>query len=696
MKKFLFLIALFTLMGGVNSYATKKYASFANATQTWTSGTNTFSWNSTSNNFIATGLPTGDISSYTNFHCTVSDFSENANFIRLVIKNGKDPQITEFIGAGEFNVDFVTKYPTFDFTCVTDILIFGSNSATAEHVIDGENLASVVITDCYMEKPFVFAFDATGTAVVDVTDLKAWGCLSINHQTGVVTNSYEEPSNKDGYLKIDFSPAVDMSNVYGFKVNYTGDNILDGISVNDWRYKYGNNIYGRNDIAASMAGETSIEAWIWGARNTTGSLTISSVEFYSNVITANPGEESLMTDLTAYHWNGSAWQTSGHTPSYRVNESTNVAYYGVDWNGEQCQNYSDVEGYKAIRIYSAQGNTPRAMFFKSDASGQQQFDFTWNAEGGYYELLLSTVYASVGNYKLISVRPQSGTTSSIKGIYIIENSPIYDYKISGNGLVTSKVTEALADATATSYDATGVTGTGVDFTSVANPNALFKANAGVLANTKNVIVDGTCDNLELTDGYPFKAPIDFTATAASYSTTINAEAGAGTLCLPFAAIPDGVTAYTLTYTSGDKAAATPVETTIPANTPVLLNGSGAAEFTGSGAVSASATNVQGALTGVFEATTVPVNSYVLQNGDRGLGFYKVETDDIVANPFRAYLTAQVLGARSISITYGGVTGINDVKAKKVGEKDVYYNLNGQRVSNPTKGVFIKNGVKVSF
>ena len=260
----------------------------------------------------------------------------------------------------------------------------------------------------------------------------------------------------------------------------------------------------------------------------------------------------------------------------------------------------------------------------------------------------------------------------------------------------ASLTAALADPNAVFYDAIGITGTGIDLTSVTNPNALFKANSGALSNTNNVITSGTCDNLVLTDGHPFKAPENFTADAASYSTTINA-AGAGTLCLPFAAtIPGGVTAYTLTYSNGaDKAVATPVETTIPANTPVLLNGSGAAEFTGSGAVSASATNVRDALTGVFEATTVPENSYVLQNGDNGLSFYKVVTDDIVANPFRAYLTA-LLGARTIGITYGGVTNINEVKANKVGEKDVYYNLKGQRVSNPTKGIFIKNGVKVSF
>ncbi len=713
MRKFtksLLTLALLVLSVGVSNsvYATKSYASFSVANEcSWDAGTNTMGFTAVNGwQILLTALPNGDISAYTNFHATLSSMSDNIENIRLRIKDTGDDYADVNLVAGENNIDLATlasANPACDFTNIKDITIWSPTAAAAGKTVDGEHAASVVITNVYMEKPFVFAFDESGTAVVDVTDLDTWGCLSLNPQTGVVTNSYAEPGNNNGYLRIVFPSPVDMSNVYGFKVNYSGDNILDGISLNNWVYKFGSNIYGRMDIAASMAAETAVEKWIWGARNTTGSMTISSVEFYSNVITSRRGEESLMTDLTDYHWNDgtSAFEPTGYTPNYRVKESTGAAYFGVDWSGENCKNYSDVTGYKAIRIYSAQGNVPRAMFFNSSADGQQAFNFSWNNEGGYYELLLSSVYASVSNYKLISVRPQSGTTSSIDGIYIIENSPIYDYKISGNGLATSKLAAALSDATATSYDATGVTGTDVDLTSVANPNALFVAGSGVLANTKNVIVSGTCANLVLTDGNPFKAPIDFTATAASYTTTINTTAKAGTLCLPFAAtIPVGVEAWTLNYTAGKEAVkATEVTTTIPANTPVLLNGNGSADFTAGSSVDidADATNVSGALTGVFNATTVPENSYVLQNGTNGIGFYKVTSDNIVANPFRAYLTADGLGAPSLHIIFpenGDVTGIESVKAAEA--KGEFFNLAGQRVAQPAKGLYIVNGKKVIF
>ena len=42
----------------------------------------------------------------------------------------------------------------------------------------------------------------------------------------------------------------------------------------------------------------------------------------------------------------------------------------------------------------------------------------------------------------------------------------------------------------------------------------------------------------------------------------------------------------------------------------------------------------------------------------------------------------------------GTSGIEDVKSSKANENNVFYNLSGQRVDNPTKGLYIVNGRKV--
>lgn len=186
-------------------------------------------------------------------------------------------------------------------------------------------------------------------------------------------------------------------------------------------------------------------------------------------------------------------------------------------------------------------------------------------------------------------------------------------------------------------------------------------------------------------------------------------AGATTLVLPFdAELPSGVTAYDISYTTGDKVTAKSVNK-ITANKPVLIN---AAEGTYTFTVSNSkdikwsgATVSNGALTGVYVQNDksgdynpiayVPANSYVLQNGAEGLGFYKVAADNTIKiTSFRAYLTAGT-NARSLSIDFedDNTTAIKQMRTS-MQEFDAYFNLSGQRVAQPTKGLYIVNGKKV--
>ena len=49
---------------------------------------------------------------------------------------------------------------------------------------------------------------------------------------------------------------------------------------------------------------------------------------------------------------------------------------------------------------------------------------------------------------------------------------------------------------------------------------------------------------------------------------------------------------------------------------------------------------------------------------------------------------------TVSLTLGSLSGIKDVENTKVPGATSYYNLSGQRVQNPSKGIFIVNGKKV--
>lgn len=63
--------------------------------------------------------------------------------------------------------------------------------------------------------------------------------------------------------------------------------------------------------------------------------------------------------------------------------------------------------------------------------------------------------------------------------------------------------------------------------------------------------------------------------------------------------------------------------------------------------------------------------------------------------FRAYFTGLTAGtgARAFFIDDNGTTSIKKIE-DILNHEDVYYNLNGQRVQNPTKGIYILNGKKV--
>jgi len=99
------------------------------------------------------------------------------------------------------------------------------------------------------------------------------------------------------------------------------------------------------------------------------------------------------------------------------------------------------------------------------------------------------------------------------------------------------------------------------------------------------------------------------------------------------------------------------------------------------------------LVGTKIAITNPGNAYVLNKGEAGIGFYKLkDTGTIGAN--KAYLTYSGGGDARESFGFGDATAINDVRCQKEEVRGEYYDLQGRRVSQPTKGFYIVNGKKV--
>lgn len=108
------------------------------------------------------------------------------------------------------------------------------------------------------------------------------------------------------------------------------------------------------------------------------------------------------------------------------------------------------------------------------------------------------------------------------------------------------------------------------------------------------------------------------------------------------------------------------------------------------------------LTTKNEQMTVQPGDIVLYNGSNICIFYDSNSwsytrlghiDGLSESELRTFLKA---GQNNISVTLSltsGTTGIESVNGNRL-EDGAYYSLNGAKVSNPSEGLYIKNGKKV--
>ena len=97
--------------------------------------------------------------------------------------------------------------------------------------------------------------------------------------------------------------------------------------------------------------------------------------------------------------------------------------------------------------------------------------------------------------------------------------------------------------------------------------------------------------------------------------------------------------------------------------------------------------------------------YVLANGDEGLGFYKQGTRNGASIKLAAHraglrLDESIGRAKSFIIDFEAAhkeaetTGIQTVKPTTPAKENIIYDLQGRRVTNPGRGIYIVNGKKV--
>ena len=225
------------------------------------------------------------------------------------------------------------------------------------------------------------------------------------------------------------------------------------------------------------------------------------------------------------------------------------------------------------------------------------------------------------------------------------------------------------------------------------------------------------ENLVLDDGKDFVAYEPFAAKAASYNRTINPGTTWATLCLPFEVSLENQNFRAFKLLSADDVAETveleEIETSIAAGTPVIIKmKDGAKSLSISEADKAIAKDVQASetangnyqLQGIYTQKVfdkVADNNCYIVKGNKLMNPAKLlensSTTQVGSKPFRAYMvdksSAPAAGARMFSIAIGGGTTAIDSLKTIADDKAVYYDLQGNRLNAPQKGINIvkRNG-----
>ena len=223
----------------------------------------------------------------------------------------------------------------------------------------------------------------------------------------------------------------------------------------------------------------------------------------------------------------------------------------------------------------------------------------------------------------------------------------------------------------------------------------------------------TVDNLSLDDTKDLVVYDPFTATAASYSRTMEDGTTWATLCLPFEVLLDGQNFRAFKLLSADERTNTieleEVNTTIPAGTPVFIKMNEEANslsFSVDNKEIANEVKIAATADGCYQLVGIYAtkmfdndkdnNCYILKAGklmNPAKILSETSTEAVDSKPFRAYMvdnSSSASDAKMFSISENGSnpTGIDQLTDTLNDSNAVYYDLQGHRLSQPQKGINI--------
>lgn len=306
---------------------------------------------------------------------------------------------------------------------------------------------------------------------------------------------------------------------------------------------------------------------------------------------------------------------------------------------------------------------------------------------------------SITNWNTLFGTSYSGSVSNVT-----DNAPLSGkkdrlnviYAGTGNHYVTNSQIRFYPNNKLTFEAPAGYAITKIEFTSGSNWGATISSDNGTYnSSTKTwtgaastVLLTGSgssrCDMNQAT--ITLANTVDIAITAAGLATFV-ADAP-----LDYAGI-SGIEAY-IAKENGTKIELTKVEK-VAAGTGVLLRATdNGTDFT-IPVTTGDADDVTGNIfvrgTGAAVATTdATYTNYILSTKSGVVGFYHANNNIVAVN--RAYLHTSVSAAR-IDLNFDELTGINEVKNQKEAVEGIF-DLQGRKIAQPARGLYIVNGKKV--
>ena len=182
----------------------------------------------------------------------------------------------------------------------------------------------------------------------------------------------------------------------------------------------------------------------------------------------------------------------------------------------------------------------------------------------------------------------------------------------------------------------------------------------------------------------------------------------GTVCVPYKASYAGAEIYEIVGKSASSISLAKVTGLLEAGKPYFYMSSDENGQNNEGLVrnvnffradldtyDAATAGTNNGLVGTFSEITAPTGAdYYILSGNK---LYNVNSS-VTVGANKAYVDASQIsdggGSSRVFLDFNEPTGVNEVKAQKEFVSGDFFNLAGQRVAQPTKGLYIMNGKKV--